>query len=76
MTTSTPAQRSPEAQRKAEFAVARNVYVAIILSFVTVCAVAIYFTTKMEAEKTGFRAIETEQPMSFFDNTYVKKEQK
>ncbi len=64
-------QQQLKAQQKAEFNAARNVYLIIILSFVTVCTVAVVMTSKMEAERTGFRPIQTEAPMSFIDKTYV-----
>lgn len=69
-----PRQATPApADRKAEFTTARNVYIVIIVSFVSVCAVAVIATSRMEAEKPGFKAIETQAPMSFIDKTYVKK---
>ena len=66
-------QEQLQAEQRAHFVAARNVYIVIIVSFVTVCTVAIVCTSKMEAEKTGFRPIQTQAPMSFVDKTYLKK---
>ena len=71
MTAPTKSQEQLLAERKAEFIAARNTYIMIIGSFLTVCIIAVIVTTKMEAEKTGFRPIQTEAPMSFFDKTYM-----
>ncbi len=76
MTTSAKTPQELQAQKKAEFAAARNVYLVIILSFVTVCTVAVILTTRMEAEKTGFRSIQTQTPMSFIDKTYMAPQKK
>lgn len=59
--------------RKAEFVAARNVYIIIFVSFFGVALLAAFLTSQMESQKTGFRSIETEKPMSFIDQTYVKK---
>lgn len=67
----TPQQQ--EDARRAEFVAARNVYIVIIASFLTVAVTAAVLTMKMESEKTGFRPIQTEAPISFFDKTYMKK---
>lgn len=64
---------TPTEQRQAEYRAARNTYVLIILSFVTVCTIAVIVTSRIESEKTGFKPIETQAPMSFIDQTYVKK---
>lgn len=61
---------APEAQ--AEFHTARNIYFVVFGTFVAICAVAIIVTSQQEANQTGFKAIETEQPMLFFDKTYTK----
>lgn len=58
-------------QRKREYAAARNTYIIIIASFLTICTIAVIVTSRMEAEKQGFRPIQTEAPMSFIDKTYV-----
>lgn len=59
---------------KSEYYTAIVVYGLVFVTFVSVCTVAVILTSQREAEKTGFRAIETEAPVSFFDQTYVKKE--
>jgi len=59
------------ADRKAEFIAARNVYLTIIIMFLSICTVAVVVTTHMEAAKTGFRPIITKTPMSFIDRTYM-----
>ncbi len=74
MTSPVKTQEQLQQERRAEFVAARNVYLAIIISFVTVCTIAVVVTSKMEAERTGFRPIQTEAPMSFIDKTYVKKD--
>ena len=61
------------AEHKAEFATARNIYFIVFGTFIAICAVAIIMTTQQESQKSGFRAIETDQPMLFFDKTYTKK---
>jgi hypothetical protein len=69
--------RTPEqmaADRKAEYVAARNTYILIIGSFLTVCIIAVVATTRMEANKTGFRPIKTQAPMLFFDKTYMYDE--
>ncbi len=63
------------ATQKAEFAAARNTYLLIILSFLTICTVAVVVTTRMESEKQGFHPIETQIPMSFIDKTYMYPKQ-
>jgi len=76
MTTGTKSQEELQAERKAEFIAARNVYIVIILSFVMVCTIAVIATTQMEAQKTGFRPIQTQRPMSFIDKTYMYPDKK
>jgi hypothetical protein len=76
MTISTKSQEELQADRKAEFIAARNVYIVIIVSFLTVCTIAVIATTQMESQKTGFRAIQTQQPMSFIDKTYMYQDKK
>lgn len=74
MSTSAPIpQRTPEEQRRAEFIAARNVYIIIFISFVSVCTVAVLITSYLEAHKTGFQAIRTTAPTSFIDKTYMHK---
>jgi hypothetical protein len=58
---------------KSEYYVAYVVYGLVFVTFVTVCSVAVFLTNQRESEKTGFKAIETDAPISFFDKTYVKK---
>jgi hypothetical protein len=76
--TKTPEQR--EVERRAEFVAARNTYIIIIGTFLTMCIVAVIVTTQQEAARTGFRPITTKAPMSFIDKTYMyqdrEKEQK
>ncbi len=59
------------ADRKAEFIAARNVYITIIVLFVSICTIAVIVTSQMEAAKTGFHPITTKAPMSFIDRTYM-----
>jgi hypothetical protein len=42
-----------DTQRRAEFVAARNVYLAIILAFLTVCTLAVTVVTRMEASRTA-----------------------
>lgn len=74
MTAPVKTQEQLQAERRAEFVAARNTYIIIIASFLTVCTVAVIVTTQLEARKTGFRPIQTEKPMSFIDKTYVVKD--
>jgi hypothetical protein len=55
---------------------ARLTYLTIITTFLTICTVAVLTMMKMEQEKTGFKAIQVTQPISFFDKTYLKKDAK
>jgi hypothetical protein len=66
---------NPEKHRKSQL-YARLTYAAIILTFLSVCSTAVFFTMQMESKKTGFRAIHVKKPISFFDYTYVDKKQK
>lgn len=61
-----------EKHRKAQL-YARLTYGAIIVTFVTICAVAVLTTMNTEQNKEGFQAIHLEKPISFFDYTYVDK---
>ena len=58
---------------RSEYLTAWVVYGLILGTFVTVATVAVILTSQREAQKEGFRAIETAQPISFFDKTYMKK---
>ena len=71
--TPSPQPANDAAAHKAEFTTARNIYFIVFGTFVAICAVAIIMTTQQESQKTGFKAIETDQPMLFFDKTYTKK---
>lgn len=53
---------------------ARLTYVGVMLTFLTLCTVAVIVTMKQEKEKEGFKAIKVSQPISFFDKTYLKDE--
>jgi hypothetical protein len=54
--------------------IARFTYAGIILTFLSVCGVAVFFTMQMEQNKSGFKAIHVQKPISFFDYTYVDKD--
>ena len=58
---------------KQEYYTAWIVYGLVLGTFVTVATVAVVLTSQRESEKYGFQAIETTQPISFFDKTYMKK---
>jgi ABC-type Fe3+ transport system permease subunit len=66
-------RQARQRQKIKEFQAARNVYIVIIMSFITVCTVAVVLSIQLEANKKGFQAIETTRPVSFFDKTYMKK---
>lgn len=51
-------------------------YGGVILVFVSVCAMAVFFSMQAESNRQGFRPIEVTKPISFFDYTYVKKDKK
>lgn len=53
---------------------ARFVYAVIFFSFIGVCAIAVTVTMAEEKNKTGFKAIEVEAPISFVDRTYMRDE--
>ncbi|MCA9799809.1 MAG: hypothetical protein KC474_09675 [Cyanobacteria bacterium HKST-UBA04] len=57
--------------KDAEFKAARNTYILIIVSFLSVITMAVTLTVLQESQHKGFRAIETTAPMSFFDRTYM-----
>ena len=63
---------SHETHRKSQW-FAQCVYGAIIISFVTLCAIAVTVTMNQESHKKGFKAIRVTQPISFIDKTYLKK---
>jgi hypothetical protein len=50
---------------------ARLTYGAIILTFLSVCAIAVVTTMMNERNKEGFKAIRLSKPISYFDYTYV-----
>jgi hypothetical protein len=64
------------AEHKRSAMVARFIYAAIILSFVSVCTVAVLTTSQMERTKPGFKAITVTKPISIFDTTYLKPSEK
>jgi hypothetical protein len=68
-------QTLPDAKAKHQKAIvnARWAYAAIMILFLTICTVAVVSMMAMEKDKTSFHAIEVKQPISFFDDTYVKK---
>lgn len=67
-----------EAEHKRSTWVARIMYALVMLTFISVCTIAVVTTMKAESERTGFRPITVKQPISFIDTTYlnVKKEAK
>jgi hypothetical protein len=54
---------------------ARFVYLAIALSFLSICTVAVTSMMAMEKNKTTFKAIKVAKPISFFDHTYMDDSQ-
>ncbi len=64
-----------EKHRKSQL-YARLTYGLIIVVFLSVCAIAVISTMRMESERQGFRPIEVSKPISFFDYTYVKKDKR
>lgn len=62
-----------EKHRRAQL-YARMTYGAIIITFVSVCAIAVVSTMNAERNREGYRPIEVSKPISFFDYTYVKKD--
>lgn len=56
-----------------QFTTARNVYIVVFASFLILCIIAVTITNRIESQKKGFRAIETDKPMSFIDTTYTRK---
>jgi hypothetical protein len=46
--------------------------VTILGTFFSIAGFAVITTMNMEKNKTGFKAIEVEQPISFLDTTYLK----
>ncbi len=72
----TPEQLKKEAEHQAQFRAARNVYLIIVASFLTVCTVAVIITMKTAASQTGFQAIHTSTPIAFFDKTYMVHKKK
>ena len=68
------AMTSEEHKRSAM--VARFIYAAVILSFVSVCTVAVLVTSQMERSKPGFKAITVTKPISIIDTTYLKQPEK
>ena len=46
-------------------------YSAVIITFVSICAIAVISTMNAEKNKQGFRAIKVTQPISFIDTTYL-----
>jgi hypothetical protein len=66
----TTSKLSKEEHRKSAL-FARLTYAAIIVTFVTLCTVAVVVTMNEERNKKGFRAIKVTQPISFIDRTYL-----
>jgi hypothetical protein len=67
----TPRAMTPEEHRRSTI-VARCIYGLIIVSFITVCTVAVTVSSQMERTKPGFKAITVTKPISIFDTTYLK----
>jgi len=65
-----------EADHKRSTRFAIITYAGVMLSFLTIICLAVFFSMRNEAQKTGFQAITVKQPISFFDNTYVDKNTK
>lgn len=74
MTASTNSPQPRKYDRRAEYVAARNTYILIFGTFLTLCIIAVIATTRMEAAKTGFKPITTTAPMSFIDKTYMKQD--
>jgi hypothetical protein len=71
--TSSAEQISPAEKNRRAQLYARLTYVAIVVVFLSVCAVAVGSTMYTESHKETFKAIHVSKPISFFDNTYVDK---
>lgn len=66
---------SPE-QHKRSRRFAIITYSMVIVTFVSICTIAVVTTMQMEKNKQGFKAIKVTKPISFIDYTYVDKEKK
>lgn len=73
MSMSSPELSPAEKHRRAKL-YARLTYLMIVVAFVSVCAVAVIVTMNTEREKESFRAIHLSKPISFFDYTYVDRQ--
>lgn len=71
--TSSVEQLSPAEKNRRAQLYARLTYVAIIVIFLSVCAVAVGSTMYTESHKETFKAIHLSKPISFIDYTYVDK---
>lgn len=71
--TSSQQQLSPAEKHRRAQLYARLTYAAVIVTFLTVCSVAVVTTMNNERNKEGFKAIHVSKPISFVDYTYVDK---
>lgn len=63
---------SEEEHRKSAW-FARLTYAGVILTFVTLCTIAVVASMYQEKHKQGFKAITVTQPISFIDRTYMNE---
>jgi len=71
MTTSQQQELSPAEKHRRAQLYARLTYAAVIVTFLSVCTVAVVTTMNNERNKEGFKAIHVTKPISFIDYTYV-----
>ncbi|MGE0199814.1 MAG: hypothetical protein AB7P76_02460 [Candidatus Melainabacteria bacterium] len=50
---------------------ARIIYGLIMLTFLSVCSIAVISVMQAERHKTTFKAITVKKPISFVDSTYL-----
>ena len=63
---------SPEQHKRSQrFAIIT--YTMVIVTFVSICTIAVVSTMSMERNKKGFQAIKVTKPISFIDTTYLPK---
>jgi hypothetical protein len=70
-TLSTPRVMTP-AEHKRSVRVATTIYGLVIVTFISVCTIAVTVTSQMERTKPGFKAITVTKPISIIDTTYLK----
>lgn len=48
------------------------IYALVLVTFLSICTIAVVTTSSQEQAKTGFKVIQVAKPISFFDQTYVQ----